>query len=118
MINTDNQTLVARNGLGYRFTEFEADGSDNESTATFETSLFHTLTFKNWFYLENLISYSPSLADKSNYNLAHESSVKIPVGTGESFWVRFGVRNEYETETTAAEKLDTNYYTQLIYSWQ
>ncbi len=117
-INKDNHTLVTRNGLGYRFTEFETDNSDNESTPTFETSLMHTLRVKDWFYLENEVNYAPSLADIDNYNLAHESSIRIPVGKEESFWIRIGMRNEYETQTTAEEKLDTNYYTQMIYSWQ
>ena len=118
LINNDNQTLVIRNGLGYRFTDFEAAGSDKESTATFETGLFHTLRCKDWFYLENAFNHSPSLTDLSNNNLAHESSIRIPVGNGENFWIRIGMRNEYESETSAEEKLDTNYYTQFIYSWK
>jgi len=118
LINNENQTLVIRNGLGYRFTDFEISGNENESTAIFKTALIHTFQFKDWFYLENNLDYSPSLADINNYNLAHESSIRIPVGNGESFWIRFGMRNEYETQTNAAEPLDTNYYSQLIYSWK
>jgi hypothetical protein len=29
-----------------------------------------------------------------------------------------GIKNEYESETSAEEKLDTSYYTKLIYSWK
>lgn len=118
-INNDVQTFVSRNGLGYRFTDFESEGSDTESSLTFETSFIHTLKFQDWFYIENEVSYSPSLSDPGrNYNLAHESSVRIPIGNGESFWIRIGMRNEYESLSSANEKLDTNYYSQLIYSWK
>jgi hypothetical protein len=28
-----------------------------------------------------------------------------------------GVKNEYDSDTPADEKLDTSYYTRMIYSW-
>ena len=118
LINNDVQTLVVRGGLGYRYTEFENDDRDNESTVTLEPALAHTYKFKDWFYLENEINYSPAIEDFSNYTATHDSSIRIPIGTNESFLIRIGVRNEYESQTSAAEKLDTNYYSQLIYSWK
>ena len=118
LINSDVQTLVFRGGLGYRYTEFEDGDRDNESTITADPSLRHTYKFKDWFYLENEINYSPALEDFGNYTAVHDSSIQIPVGVGESFLIRLGIRNEYESQTSADEKLDTNYYSQLIYSWK
>ena len=117
-INEEDHTLIIRNGLGYRYTDFEDDDTDNESTATIKMGLSHTYKYKDWFYLENNLSYSPALEDFDNYTAFHDSSIRIPIDNGENFWIRMGIRNEYESETSADEKLDTHYYTQLIYSWQ
>lgn len=118
VINNDKQTLIARSGLGYRFTDFETDDKDNDSSATFEAGLEHSYQYKELCYLENKLYYSPALDDFGNYRAIHDSSLKIPVGNGESFWIRMGIKNEYESETSAEEKLDTSYYTKLIYSWK
>ena len=68
--------------------------------------------------MENKLYYSPTFDDFGDYRAVHDSSLKIPVGNGESFWIRMGIKNEYESLTSAEEKLDTSYYTKLIYSWK
>lgn len=118
VINNDAQTLIVRGGLGYRFTDFETENRDNDSSATFETSLDHSYQYKDLCWLENKLYYSPALDDFGNYRAIHDSSLKIPVGNGKSFWIRIGIKNEYESQTSAEEKLDTSYYTKLIYSWK
>lgn len=118
LINSDAQSLVIRGGLGYRYTEFEGDDLDNESTVTIEPGLTHTYKYKEWLYLENDINYSPAIDDFNNYNLIHDSSIRLPIGNSKSFWVRMGVRNEYQSQTSADENLDTNYYSQFVYSWK
>jgi hypothetical protein len=118
LINDDFQTLIFRGGLGYRFTKFEEDELDNESTLTLDPGLSHSYKFKDWFYLENEINYSPAVEDFKNYTAAQDSSIKIPVGNDENFWIRIGIKNEYRSQTSADENLDTNYYSQLIYSWK
>ena len=117
-INNDKQTLIARSGLGYRFTDYESDEKDNDSSATYEASVEHSYKYKDLCYLENKLYYSPALDDFGDYRAIHDSSLKIPVGNGESFWIRMGIKNEYESDTSAEEKLDTSYYTKLIYSWK
>ena len=118
LINSEAQSLVIRGGLGYRYTEFEGDDLDNESTITIEPGLTHTYKYKEWFYLKNDLNYSPAVDDFNNYNVVHDSSIRLPIGNSKSFWVRIGVRNEYQSQTTADENLDTNYYSQLVYSWK
>ena len=118
IINNDVQTLIFRSGLGYRFTDFESDDKDNDSSATIEAGLQHSYKYKDLCYLENELYYSPALDDFGNYRAIHDSSLKIPVGNGESFWIRMGIKNEYESQTSAEERLDTSYYTKLIYSWK
>jgi putative salt-induced outer membrane protein YdiY len=118
VINNDKQTLIVRSGLGYRFTDFETEGKDNDSSATFETSLEHSYQYKEFCFIENTLYYSPALDDFGNYRAIHDSSLKIPVGNGENFWIRMGIKNEYESQTSAEKKLDTSYYTKLIWSWK
>ncbi|MDG1241224.1 MAG: DUF481 domain-containing protein [Opitutae bacterium] len=118
VVNNDTQTLIVRSGLGYRFTDFETENREDDSSATFEASLEHSYQYKNLCRLENKLYYSPALDDIANYRAIHDSSLKIPVGNGENFWIRMGIKNEYESQTSAEEKLDTSYYTKLIYSWK
>ncbi len=116
-INKDKQTLIARGGLGYRFTDYDSD-RDNDSQAALDTILEHTYQFKENFYMENLLAYTPAIDDFGDYTALHDSAIRIPVGTGEHFWIRMGIKNEYESKTSAEEKLDTSYYTKLIYTWE
>lgn len=116
-INNDHRTLIGRSGLGYRFTSFDSE-LDDESQATLDFSLEHTYQFKDDFFMENLLVYTPGLDDFADYTALHDSSINIPVGRGENFWIRMGIKNEYESQTSAEEKLDTSYYTKLIYTWE
>ena len=116
-INRDNQSLVGRSGLGYRFTSFTGN-KDDESSATLDFGLAHTYEFNDIFRMRNDLTYVPSIDDFGNYRVVHDSGVEMPVGSGENWKVRLGVRNEYQSETSADEKLDTSYYTRMIYSWR
>lgn len=118
LINNERQTLIIRGGPGYRYTEYENSDLENESTATIDPGLSHTYKYKDLFYIENRVDYSPSIEDFSVYTAVHDSSIQIPIKVGERFLIRIGVRNRYESQTSADEKLDTNYYTQVVYSWK
>jgi len=117
LIKKDNQTLVARSGLGYRYTAFD-DNSEDESSATLDFGLAHTYRFNEIFKMKNNLTFVPALDDFSNYRVVHDSGIEIPVGSGENWKIRMGIKNEYESQTTADEKLDTTYYTKMIYSWE
>lgn len=116
LIHKDHQTLVARSGLGYRFTGY-GDDSDDESSATLDFGLAHSYRFYEIFKMKNELTFVPAIDDFSNYRAVHDSGIEIPVGSGENWKIRMGVKNEYESKTTAEEKLDTSYYTKMIYSW-
>ena len=117
LINSDRQILSVRGGLGYRFSDFVTEGSDNESSVTLDTGLIHSYKYNGLFYLENSLDYSPAIDDFSNFTATHDSSIRIPISPSESFLIRMGIQNEYVSRTSAEEKLDTRYYTQFIYSW-
>ena len=117
LINNENQTLVARSGLGYRYTAYDT-ARDDESDATLDFGLDHTFRFKDRMFMENTLSYVPSLDDFGDYRVVHDSGVEVPVGSSKNWKLRMGVKNEYESEPEAEENLDTTYYTRMIYSWE
>lgn len=117
LINQDKQSLVARSGVGYRYTAFD-DESENESSATIDFGLAHRYSFKNLFVMENDLTLEPAIEDFSNYRVVHDSGIEIPIGMGDNWKLRMGIANEYESESTTDEKLDTRYYTRMIYSWR
>lgn len=117
LINKDKQNLVLRSGLGYRYTAFTTDIED-ESSPTIDFGLAHDYEFKNLFVMANDLTYEPSIDDFGNYRIVHDSGIEVPLGSSQNWKIRMGVRNEYQSVTTAEEKLDTSYYTRMIYSWR
>lgn len=116
LINKEHQTLVARTGLGYRFTTYR-DDTENESSPTLDFGLNHTYRFKENFAMQNELTYVPSIDDFGRYRVVHDSGLEIPVGSGDNWKIRMGIKHEYESQPAAEEKLDTTYYTRMIYSW-
>lgn len=117
LINKEHQTLVARSGVGYRYTAYEALIED-ESSATLDFGLTHIYKYKDLFSMENELTYVPSIEDFSVYRFVHDSGIVIPIGNSESWKIRMGIKNEYDSQPAAQERLDTTYYSRMIYSWE
>lgn len=117
LINKDQQDLVLRSGLGYRYTAYDNDTED-ESSPTVDFGLAHRYEYKDFFVMENDLTFVPAIDDFSNYRVVHDSGIEIPIGSSENWKLRMGVMNEYLSEPAAEEKLDTSYYTRMIYSWR
>jgi len=94
------------------------DHSEAESSATLDFGLAHSYRFGEYFKMKNDLTFVPATDDFANYRIVHDSGVEIPVGSGENWKLRMGIKNEYESESTAEKKLDTSYYTKMIYSWE
>ncbi|MFO8027534.1 MAG: DUF481 domain-containing protein [Opitutales bacterium] len=117
LINQDKQSLVLRSGAGYRYTAFDDDSAD-KSSATIDFGLAHSYEYKDFFVMENDLTYVPALDDFGNYRIVHDSGIEIPIASSDNWKLRMGIKNEYESESTTDEKLDTSYYTRMIYSWR
>lgn len=116
LIDSGKQSLIARSGLGYRYTAFD-DNSEDESSPTIDFGLAHRYEFKSFFVMKNDLTYVTAIDDFSNFRVVHDSGIEIPIGSGENWKLRMGITNEYESESTTEKKLDTTYYTRMIYSW-
>ncbi|PXA04883.1 hypothetical protein DDZ13_02660 [Coraliomargarita sinensis] len=117
LINKDKQSLVARSGLGYRYTAY-TDDTEDESSPTIDFGLAHSYEYKDMFVMENDLTFVPAIDDFSNYRVVHDSGIEIPIGNSDNWKLRMGIKNEYESQPAAEEKLDTSYYTRMIYSWR
>lgn len=117
LINKDHQSLIARSGLGYRYTSYGDDDKDDESSATLDFGLAHSYQFENKIQIKNELTYVPAIDDFGNYRVVHDSGIEIPVGSSDNWKVRMGLKNDYDSDTSADEKMDTSYYTRMIYSW-
>lgn len=117
LINKENQSLQLRSGLGHRYTGYD-NGNTNESSATLDFGLAHRYQHNKSFTIENNITYVPSLDDFGNYTIIHDSGIEIPVGSGNQWSIRMGIKNDYDSQPAAQKKLDTTYYTRMIYSWE
>lgn len=117
LINKDQQSLVLRSGAGYRYTGYD-NNTPNESSATIDLGLAHSYEFKNLFVMKNDLTYVPAVDDFGNYRVVHDTGIEIPIGSSENWKIRMGVTNDYESESASSEKLDTSYYTRMIYSWR
>ncbi|MFT4900769.1 MAG: putative salt-induced outer membrane protein YdiY [Lentimonas sp.] len=117
LINKEKQNLQLRSGLGHRYTGYD-NGTENESSATLDFGLAHSYTYKNVFSMDNVLTYVPSVDDFGIYTIIHDSGIEFPVGSGQQWSIRMGVKNEYESQPAADKKLDTTYYSRMIYSWK
>ncbi len=116
MINKPHQSLILRSGIGYEYSAFGNDKED-QSEATLEFAANHEYSFKDHFKVKTQLVYIPIVGDFGDYTFEHDTGVEIPLGNSDNWKIRFGINNEYESRPAVDEKLDTTYYTRMIYSW-
>ena len=116
LIRKKDQELEFRGGLAYRFENYQ-DGSKVESPGL-DLAFIHHKDF-TWGVMKNLLLFNPSFEDFANYRAYHESSLELPLGTGEFWKLGIGVSNDYNSEPIAGLKaMDTTYFTRLLLSWK
>lgn len=113
-----NWSLEGRVGVNYRFENYAAPLEDFDS-AGLDLGLLNRYDFA-WGRVTNTITLTPSFNDFSNYVLLHESAVELPIGTGQFWKLRFGIRNDYTSEPPNPDlkKHDWSYFSQLVLNWQ
>lgn len=114
-IDTRERRLTGRAGLSYRYESL--DNRENVSSPGLDFSLEHVARL-NFGRLRNFIGYVPVFEDFGNYRIFHESSLELPLASGEFWRLRFGVSNDYNSKPPpGTKKLDTTYFTRLILTW-
>lgn len=114
---SEKWTLEGRVGLNYRYESYAPPLEDFDS-AGIDLGLLNRYEF-SWGRITNTITMTPAFDDFSNYVLLHESAVEMPIGAGQFWKLRFGIRNDYTSDppNPDLEKHDWTYFSQLVLSW-
>lgn len=117
LVKTDKQDTEVRLGLGYVYETYTTGAPDFES-AGLDVAFINSVAL-GWAKMNNSVSWTPSFEDFANFRLVHETSLDMPIKTGEFWKLRMGVNNDYQSQPVGGiEKLDTTYFTALILNWQ
>lgn len=118
ILNKSNHSLEIRTGVGYRHEAFLDHTSDN--TPTLDFGLNHEWAFKPfprinpWLEMSNILSFTPSVKDFSNYLVMQDTGINMPIGTSK-LKMRMGIKNNYDSQPVVGrEELDTTYYSRLL----
>jgi len=110
-------SLELRSGLGYRHENFN-DGT-TEQSPTLDFGLAHDWQFASWGRMTNHVTYTPAIADFTDYLITHDSGIEIPLGFSDYWQLRLGLRHKYKSiPVDDREHLDTSYYSRLQMNWQ
>lgn len=113
LINRETQMLELLAGLGYRYESFLDGRTDNSPTVEFGAD--HLYELAPWLTMENRLSFAPQVNNFSDYLVVHDSAFELPVGPGDRWKVRFGIRNDYNAlPAESRKKLDTSYYSRVL----
>ena len=112
-----HHTLRGRTGLMFRHETLKQEPS--RATFGLDLGVSHLYRFANAWRLTNDVTYTPSLQDYLDYRIYHESAFDVPVVASETWRLRLGVSNDYNSKPAENKVyLDTTYFTRLIFSWQ
>jgi hypothetical protein len=115
LIKNAAQDLELRAGLSYVYENY-ANGTKFDSPGL-DLGLIHSYQFKNG-KLANLLTYTPTFKDFSNYRIHHESTYEMPI-TAALWKLKVGVTNDYTSvPQPGINRLDTLYFTSLILNWK
>ena len=114
--DTDNWDMQFRGGLAYRYESFK-DGSTNDVPGL-ELAFINTYVFTGIGTMRNTITYNPAFEDFGNFRVFHESTLEVPIGTGNKWNLQLGLSNDYSSRPNAGlEKMDTTYFTRFLLEW-
>jgi hypothetical protein len=115
-IRSEQQTLTGRVGLAYRYESYGTGRT--ESSPGLDLALLHTARF-GFGLINNSISLIPAFDDFADYRLFHESSYEVPISGSEAWKLRIGLTNDYNSRPEPGkEKLDTTYFSRLLFTWR
>lgn len=117
-IKREGLELTGRAGLSFRYESY-SDTTPNLEEIGLDFGLFHYWQFADWGEMTNELTYVPALEDFGDYRFTQDSGVNIPLGTSDRWRMRFGLKNEYQSEPSGnKEELDTTYYARLLLEWE
>lgn len=116
-IKNSVDTLTARIGLAYRYDGYNNPATPTVNSAAGDLEIIHDYRTAAW-ELSNKITVVPAFQNFNDVVVTQDSFYQVPLNQP-NWKLRMGVSNDYNSEPGAGiKKLDTTYYTRLIYDWQ
>lgn len=117
-IQEERLTLEGSAGISYRYESYADPAVDSDGFPGLDFGLNLGWQFADWGKLVSALNYIPSVDDFGDYLIEHESGIDVPLGTSENWVMRFGLKNQYNSNPSGnREKLDTSYFARLILTW-
>ncbi|MCC5834848.1 MAG: DUF481 domain-containing protein [Opitutales bacterium] len=104
-------------GLSNRYENYRTGGDDNALGLDLGMTL--TWDFNPKVRLRSRMNYLPALDNMSEFFFEQDSGLEIPI-SARNFWrLQVGVHSRYNSRppSATARRLDTEYYTRLVLSW-
>ena len=99
----------------WRDEDFEI--AEDKDTTALDTSL-HYKGIYDWGIWTTDLEYTPSFEEFKDYRAKHETALSFPLAI-KNWSIRLGVTHDYNSQADEAiSKIDTKYFTQLMYRWQ
>lgn len=105
-------------GLSNRYENYLSGGDDN--AVGLDLGMTLSWDFNQKVRLRSRVNYLPALDDLANFFFEQDTGVEIPI-SARNFWrLQIGVHSRYTSRpvSATAERLDTDYYTRLVLSWE
>lgn len=111
----ENKKLRFRTGLLYR-TESYYNSVEEADTMGLDLGLYYLYKFKFGTWVTEL-SYEPSLEDKDDFIMHHESRLDMPLRKHAN--IRMGIEHDYDNALidNSVNRLDTKYFISLVFTW-
>ncbi len=110
-------SLLGKAGFSYRLERFD-DGSNLDKPGL-DFGLDHFLQFGEWGRLTTNLKFIPSVADLSDFRLSQDTGFEIPIAGSQVWRLRMGFSNFLNNNPSIGrDKLDTTYYTRVLFSWK
>jgi len=118
-LKAPEHVLRGRIGLMYRHASY-MDIADipNTSSPGLDLGLYHMWQFAEWGKMVNEVTYTPAFEDWHNYQVAHTSTVDMPLGVTGAWALRLGIKQDYSSQPAEdSNRLDTTYFGQVVLSF-
>jgi putative salt-induced outer membrane protein YdiY len=117
-IQREGLKIEGSSGLGVRYENFYG-GAGEETHPGLDLGFQAEWDVNPYGKLKSRVNYLPVLTDFSDFLLDHDTGLEIPLDRRKIWQLRLGLSTKYNSQPDAARKrLDTEYYTRLILSWQ
>ncbi len=110
-----------RGRVGFMFQSesyMDEAGIDDNTSPGLDVGGYHMWKLNEWCKMINEITYTPTFDDWQDYQVFHNTSLDMPLGTLEMWTLRLGLTHNYSSmPAQGKDRLDTTYSGQIVLSF-